>query len=426
MEIEVSENKSKNNNGKKIVFIILTTILVLCAVVGGFFAFKYIFPSDKDMFLMAHANLLEKNNELNKYTKDTTISLDFNENFFNQNAVDTVKSLSVSTKSVHLEENVSALDFDMQFLNKTLLSFSSIKCNEKEFLQVPQLSEETYAADAVDDILCILLGSESADDRELFEGVDRETFEEYLKKYGSKLYENIPKSSFVSAKGNNEKVITFSDSVNRMLYDIAAEIRNDIEFRDFLYEQTSIVYTNCNEKFPYAGTLLTVPEKSEYDKNYNETFDEFIKSIENAHIEIVTHISQKRIVSETIKITDNDELLYDISYDENAVDFIQYKDSLENIHYSYTKEIEGTKTYKNTVFKIDVNEWTKEQSTGQKNMSIIIDTEIDENVTEKIVVPDNYVDVASLTEEEKTNIQETASKNLTEILTSFTLTLLLL
>lgn len=420
------ETKPKNKSGKKIIFIILAVILVLCIAAGGFFAFKYVFPSDKDLFLIAHANLLNKDEkEISVYKKNIDLSFDFDGEFLTKKAVDTVKSITVSTESIQLEDR-SAYDFNMQFLNKEFLSFSNVKNEETEFLTVPQLMEETYAANDVDDILSILLGSESAADIDIFEGVNKEKLKEYLKKYGTELYDNIPANSFTKTQSDTGKILTFKDSVNRMLYDIVNEIKNDIELRDFLYEQTSIVYTNFNAKFPYAGTLLTVPEKSEYDENYKESLDEFIKSIENAEIEIVTHIEGKKIISETIKILDEDGLLYDISYDENDVDFIQYKDSLENIHYSYTKKIEGTKTHKNTVFTIDVNEWTKEQADGQKNFSVVIDTTTDTNVTEKITIPENYINVMSLTEEEKTAIQETAGKNLTELLTSFTLTLLML
>ena len=131
-------------------------------------------------------------------------------------------------------------------------------------------------------------------------------------------------------------------------------------------------------------------------------------------------------MSETIKITEGEELLYDVSYDSQKVNFIKYKNSLENIRYLTTEEEEGTVKKKHTEFTIDINEWTKEKSNEQKNISLIIDSSKDENVTEQILIPEKTIDIQSLTEEEKTELQEKVSENLSGLLTSFTLSLLFL
>ena len=426
MENKVIETKQKKKSGKKIVISMFAVILFLLVSVGGFFGFKYMLPSGKDLFLIAHANLFDTDEEeIENYRKDTELSFDFNGNFLTKKAVDTVKTITVSTQNCKFGDK-SIYDFNMQFLNRDFLSFSNIKSQEKTYLTVPQLMNETYASERTNDILSVLLGSDTAADIDVFEGVDKERFEEYLLKYGKKLYENVPSKSFVTTKNKNEKIITFKDSVNRMLYDIVNEIKNDVEFRNFLYEQTSIVYSNFNAKFPYVGTLLNMSEKTEYDKSYNETLDKFMEDIENVQIEISTTVKGRKLVREVIKIVKGEEPLYDVLYDENSVDFIQYKDNLENIHYSYTRKAEGEKIYKNTRFTIDVNEWTKEKVKGQKNFSVIINTTTDKNVFEEITLPEKYVDINTLSEEDKIMIQETAGKNLTELLTSFTLTLLML
>ena len=211
-----------------------------------------------------------------------------------------------------------------------------------------------------------------------------------------------------------------------MLYDIINEIKGDAELRNFLYEQMSTVYGNCNAKFPYGGTLLTMPDKRDFDKDYEESLNDFVKSIENAEIVITSYINNRKILRETIKITEDEQSLYDISYDSEKVDFIKYKDSLENIRYSKFVEKKGTVTKNHTVLTIDINEWTKEQSDEQKNVSIIIDSLKDENVTEQIIIPEKAINIQSLTEEEKTELQETVSENITSLLTSLTLSLLFL
>lgn len=427
MENEILQTKSKSKNWKKVILIVFATILTLCVAAGGFFAFKYVFPSDKDLFLIAHANLFnEEKDEVDIYTKDTKLTFELNDGFNSQKAVDTVKSISVSTKNTHFGEGRSIFDFDMQFLDKDFLSFSTVKSVETEILTVPQLIETSYAAADAEEVLSMLLGSDNAKDIDILEGVDKEGFEQYLERYGTKLYNNIPKSAFTSVIENDVKVITYTDDINRMFYDVVNEIKNDKELCSFLYEQTSIIYTNINAKFPYAGTLLTIPSESEYEENYNKSLSDFVKSIENAKISATANIKERKLISETIEITAGEELLYDISYDKGNVDFVQYKDSKEHIHYTTSAATEGTKTQRDTVFSIDINKRTKEQIKGQKIISIIIDSTMDTTVTQEYSIPAEYVDISTLTDKEKVTIQETVSENVTSLVASFTLALLFL
>ncbi len=426
MENQMLQEKTKDKGAKKIIVTVFVAILLICTAAGGFFAYKYIFPSDKDLFLLAHANFVDAGSEeVTAFTENVQLSFDLRGGFNSKKAVDTVESISVITKNVFISERESSYDFSMNFLNNEFLRFSKIKDNETEFLTAPQVVEETYKANSTNEILSTFFGSETTSDIDIFDGVDKELLSEYLKKYGEKLYDNIPDNSFTSRKENDVKIIVFKDNINRMLYDVINDVKGNTEFRDFLYEQIGVVYGNCNAKFPYGGTLLTMPDKRDFDSDYEESLNEFIESIENAEILITSHIRNRKILSETIKITESGESLYDISYDSEKVDFIKYKDYLEKIRYSTTKE-EGTVTKKHTVFTIDINEWTKEQDEEQKNISIIVDSIKDENVTEQIAIPEKAIDIQNLTEEEKTELQETVSENITSLLTSLTLSLLFL
>ena len=427
MEKEDIQTKHENKKLKKALLIFLAAILVLCFAVGGFFALKYVFPSDKDLFLLAHRSLFSSETESpDVYQKDTNLSFELSGGFNSPKAVDTVESISVSTKNTHFGEDKSSYNFNMQFLNKDFLSFVNVSNGEKEILTIPQLIDKSYASNDAEEVLSMLLGSEAAKDKDIFDGVDKEGFEKYLRKYSTKLYDNIPNSAFTSVKENGEKVITFKDNANRLLYDVVNEIKSDTLLRDFLYEQTSIIYTNINEKFPYAGTLLTIPVRAEYEESYSETLSDFIKEIENAEITAIARIEGKKLIGESVKITQGAEPAFDISYDDDSLNFVQYKDSKEHIHYSSQSKTEGTKTQKNTVFSIDINEWTKEQSATQKIMSIAINSTLDTVVDEEFVAPVDYTDISLLTDEDKTTIQETVSENVTELLASFTLALLFL
>ncbi len=427
MEKEILETKHKSKKTKKIILVILATVLAVCVVAGGFFAFKYIFPSDKDLFLIAHTNIFSGGKtSVDVYTKDTSLSFELKGDFTSQKAVDTVKSISVLTRNTHFGEGKSTFDFNMQFLNKEFLSFVNADDGEKEILSVPRLIETSYAASDAEEVLSMLLGSDSAKDIDILEGIDKATFDQYLKNYGTKLYNNLPDNAFSAAKDSDIKTITFTDDVNRMLYDIVTEIRSDNEFCSFLYGQTSIIYTNINGKFPYAGTLLTIPSESEFEENYNKSLDDFVKNIENAKITAKARIQGRKLLSENIKVTNGNETLYDVSYDNGNIDFIQYKESKEHIHYTTSAIVEETKTHRNTVFSIDVNEWTKQQIEGQKIVSVIIDSVLDTSVTEEYSAPTEYIDITTLTEAEKVEIQETVSENVTELIASFTLALLFL
>lgn len=427
MENEMLQERPKDKNTKKFFVTVLVAILLICIATGSFFAFKYVFPSDKDLFLLAHANLINsESEEVAAFKENTVISLELSGGFNSKKAIDTVESISVTTKNIFLSEKEYSYEFCMNFLNSEFLRFSNIKDNEREFLTVPQLVEETYTASNTNYILSTLLGSETASDIDIFDGVDKEILTEYLRQYGKKLYDNIPDNSFEGTKENDERIIVFKDNLNRMLYDVVNEIKGDVELRNFLYEQIGVVYGNCNAKFPYGGTLLSMPDKQDFDRDYDDTLNEFVKSIENSEIVITSHIKNRKILSETIKITEGEELLYDVSYDSQKVNFIKYKNSLENIRYLTTEEEEGTVKKKHTEFTIDINEWTKEKSDEQKNISLIIDSSKDENVTEQILIPEKAIDIQSLTEEEKTELQEKVSENLSGLLTSFTLSLLFL
>lgn len=428
MENQIIETKQKGKVWKKVILILLAVLVLISVAIGGYFVFKYLFPTDKELFVIAHANTFSQEEiKAEVYTKNTDLTFELSGGFNSKKAVDTVKSISVSTKNTHFGEDKNSFDFAMQFLGNEFLKFKNIRNGDMEILTVPQLAETSYASADAEEVLSMLLGSEStAEDIDLLEGVDKETFKKYFKEYGTKLYNNAPESAFSSVQNNAVKSITFTSDVNRLLYDIVNEIKNDIELRDFMYEQTSIIYGNINTKFPYAGTLLTIPTKAEYEEDYDESLDDFIKNIENAEITATIDVEGRKIVQEQIKITYNGELQFDISYDESGRNFVQYKEGQEYIRYTSTETVDGSVTKSNSVFSIDINEWTKEQIQGQKIISVIVNSTTDTNVTEEFVAPTDYIDIRTMSDEEKTEVTEEVSENVTGLLTSFTLVLLFL
>ena len=428
MESEVKDTKIKSRRWKKNLLIIISVFVGIGVLAGAFFAFKYFFPSDKELFIRAHIKAFaQKDESPSVYSKKSKLSFDLQGDFTSAKAVDTVKSITVSTQDTRVDEMSSKYDFSMEFLGKKFLSFEKTSHNGIDALSIPQLTENVYASDRVENVLQMLFGSEqTAENIGIMDGVDREKLNDYLKEYGKMLYNNMPDSSFSSVKENDVKVVTFTTDADRLFYETADSMRTNTELSEFLYSQVSVIYDNINKKYPYAGTLLTVPEREEFLKGYNDFFEEFIKNTENRRIVATARIEGRELLGCIISVTENGVAEYDIAYGGKATKFVQYKEGNAHIAYTSEESRDGTRTDKHTKFSIDVNEYTKEIAKGQKIVSVIVDSSTDTAVTEKLSVPEKYTDISTMSEEEKTQVAQTVSENMTEMITGLTLALLFL
>ncbi len=429
MENEINSFDRKKRPFKKVVFIFAFVALLFCVIAGAFFAYKYIFPNKKELFLVAHMNLYNEYKEKempDKFTQTTDISLDFNGDFTSKNVLDKAKTLNLRTKKTKIGDEKESFNLILEFLNRNYITSESVRVGETTVLTIPEFIDKSYASDDAEDVLSMLFGAEtSGDDVDIFDNVDEERFEKYLKEYSRKVYKNAPEDSFILAEDNGIKTITFKADVDRLLYEIVNEIKNDIELRDFLYNQTEIVVSNLNKKYPYASSLFTVPSKEEFDSDYKESLENFIKSIENSKITVISTIGKgRRIVKETVICENDEEKQFEITYSEKMSRFIYYNDGKEHLTIDINNSENGTIQENRTVISCDVNDFTKEKVSTQKKVSVILDKKLDTNVEGNITLPEKYIDIKTMTKEEKENDISTVNENITELLTSVTLELL--
>lgn len=417
----------KKKTWKKVLLIVLTIVVFAVIVFGGYCLYKYAFPTDKEMFVQAHANLfkeLDEDEEPGRFTNTTNISVEASGDFTSKKNAEIFETISVILENTKLSEENTEYNVTVNFLDQVFLTSNAVKSGDTEVLTIPQLSETSYGAESYEDVLTMLLGSEKAEDVEIFDGVDEDKFEDYANKYAIKIYNNVPDSDFSSQKITDGKVITLKSALDRVLYNTLNEIKNDKELRDFMYEQTKIVSNNINKKYPYAGNIVNVPGKDEYYENYEKNIDDFIKNIENSELCITTEIDGRRkIVKENIVILNNGKEQSVISYMPEEFHFVSYKEDVTTMEIVSSNSKNGTITNKKTIISFDINDFTKEKSEEQKMIKIVSDSITDTNVTKEIIMPETFKDIRGMNDNEKAKITEEASKNFVSLIASVTLEL---
>jgi len=408
---------------KKSVFII--AVIFAVALICVFLGYRYLFPTDKELFVMAHANLYSEykdKEEPEVFTKESNISFDFTGDFTSKNAVKAAKTLSIMTEETKLEEK-SRFIFKSDFLGEEIISSESLKVGDTTVLTIPMLSEKSYGGENSAEILSMLFGAETkAEDIDIFDNVDKEKLKHYLKKYSKKIYNSIPENDFISEGRNGVKIITLKTDADRVLYESSNEIKNDLELRDFLYQQLKIIVSNFNMKYPYAQSLVSVPSKDEFDKSYNESIEDFIKGIKNAEVNIVTEIGKGReILKETFIYSVDGKKQSELIYDENYSSYVGYEDGKEQISINVERDDESHTV---TTISYDINDFTKEKSQGQKIITATINSVFNTNVEDDISLPQDYVDIRTIDEGRRIEIIEEVNENITGFFTFITLELL--
>lgn len=427
MKNENTDIKPKNKISKKLILTVLIIVLLACALVGGYFIYKNLFPADKELFFMSHANSLDsvKQEEPEQFFKTNKTTITTEGDFTSKKAAKRFSTTEILTDNLKLADDKTEYNFKMNFLGNDVITTKAVKVGDTEVFSFPQLAEKSYGADSYYDILSVLTGSEKAEDKDMLDGVDKEQFEIYLKKYIKKLYENLPDSDFTSQKDGDVKTITLKSDLNRAIFDITNEIKNDSELRDFLYNQDVIIKTNINKKYAFFGTIIKIHDKDEYNENYEKSISEFIEDIEDSVLVMIIKVNKDRkIISEDIVISNNEKVQWSLSYDKNHFSYEGYEDDLLMLKIDAKTSTKGAITDKETNITLDINDYTKEISDKQKMVTLNIVSKMDTNVSGNIVLPDDYIDMRKMSVEEKQEITEEASRNFMTLLATLTMELL--
>lgn len=418
----------KKKNMKKVFVIFISVLVFLCAIVGGYFLYKYMFPTDKELFVIAHLNTLEYNEEKEepeKFTNTTNVSFSTEGDFTSQRVAKSFSTISLLLENTKISEDETEYNVSINFLEDSFLTTNAVKSKGIEVFTIPQLSEESYGADSYEDVLAILLGSEKAKDTEVFENIDKEQLEKYFSKYFKEIYNSIPNNSFKSTKENGLRTIELNLDLNRTLYNTLTKIKADTEFRDFLYEQNKIISENINKKYPYAGEIVKVPKKEEFYKNFEKNIDDYIKNNENSKLVATVKIdNNRRITEENISIISDEQERYSVLYSQNEFSYTAYKDSNIMFKYHSVGEKNNNITNKKTDITFDINDFTKEKSEKQKMVTVSIASTTATDVNKTIKLPEKYVDIRNMSKEEKEKLTQKASENFMGLIATITLELL--
>ncbi len=418
----------KRKNFKKTVLITIVSIILIGVIVGGWFLYRYLFPTAKELFVLSHKNTIEYNlnkEEPEQFVSTANISFSSDEKTNSQRAEKLLSTTRLFFENIKLADERQEYNLSVNFLDNELLTANAIEFNDVEILTVPQLSDASYGADSYEDVLSLLLGSDNAEDIDILENIDEKQAEKYCSKYFKSVYNSVPDSDFVSQKDGDFTVITLKTDLNRTLYNTLLEMKNDIELRKFTYEQYKIICENINKKYPYAGTIITAQDEEDYNENYEKKIDEFIKSIENSTVSAIVKINkERRIAEETISISNNGKEQYFISCTEKDFAIKVYDNDSVVLEINSYSDLNGTTTSKKTAITFDANDFINEDKEQSKIITMNIDSTIDTNVLKDITIPENYVDIRTISEDEKNEIATKASENFMGLVASITLELI--
>ena len=403
----------KNKRINKTILSVLLAVLFLSLLAGGYFLCKYLFPTDKELFLIAHKNTLEQikhEPENFKNTKNISFLTEtLTGDFVEENEKD-ISPLSFVIDSTEYRDN-NEYNVSLKFNEKEILKSTKIEVDDTESLTIPVLSDKIYASDSYEDILSLLLGADVYKNVDISENIDEDRFKMYLLRFSKKIYENIPEENFVLTESESIKQIMLEVKFADVVHSVLKEFKGDLEFREFMYEQNKKLAENINKKYPYTTEFVRVEGKEEYFKNFEEKIDEFIKNTQNSTIRVKTLIDNKRVVlEENVTIEDEKYEQFTLYYSEKAFSVVYY-DKYDTMFSLYSnKELNGSKTNEKTQVSFNVTEEREQKVNPMKMFRMIIESTTDTDGLDEIVLPDKYYDIEDLSEEEKNEIRKTAKE----------------
>ncbi len=415
----MNTKEMKSKTLKRTVFILVTGVLFFSLLVSGYFFYKYLFPTDKELFLIAHKNTLELLvNEPENFKKTKNISFlteTLNGEFVEDNEKE-ISPLSFDIDGTEYRGN-SEYNISVNLNEKDILKSTKVEIDDTEVLTIPKLSDKNLASDSYEEILSLLLGDDVYKNIDISERIDEEQFKKYLLKYSKKIYENIPEESFVLTKSGTVKQIKLNVNLSDAVHGVLEEIKEDLAFREFMYEQNKALAENINKKYPYTTEFIKVADKEEYFKNFNQRIDEFIKKTKNSTVRVQTLIDDKRVIlEENMTVEDEKYEQLTLYYSEKAFSTVYY-DKYDTVFSLYSKkELNGSKTSEKTQVSFNITENREQGINPQKMFRMIVESTTDTDGLKEIVLPDKYFNIKDMSAEEKNEIRRTAKERLNSII----------
>lgn len=409
----------ENKRIKRTILIVLLAVLFLSLLAGGYFLCKYLFPTDKELFLITHKNtleLLDNEPENFKITKNISFLTETLTGDYVEDNEKNILPLSFVIDNTEYRDN-SEYNVSVNFGEKEVLKSTKVEVDDTETLTIPALSDKSLASDSYEDILSLLLGADVYKNVDISENIDEEQFKIYLLKYSKKIYEKIPEESFSLTKNGDTRQIKLNVKLSDAVHGVLEEIKGDLAFREFMYEQNRKLTENINRKYPYTTEFIKVTDKEEYFKNFDEKIDEFIKNTKNSTVRVQTTIDNKRIIlEESMTIEDEKYEQLTLYYSEKAFSMVYY-DKYDTMFSLYSKkELNGSQTNKKTQVSFNITEDREQKVNPMKMFRMIIESTTDTEDLKEIVLPDKYYNIEDMSDEEKNEIRRTAKERFNGII----------
>ncbi len=422
MKTSNQKKQSQQINRKKILKICICVLVGVTLLVMGTVSYLYFFPTGKLLFAWTHYNLLEdvwNMKEPERYSRALDMDLDISGDLSGAKLLGLLDATSIHVNETKWEKKTADAELALRYNGADILNAEYSVRGDKAVFHAPQLSKDTYSGESVGEIVTLLMGKQGLDaEKSVSDGVNRGGLKQYILSYGLEWFRSVPDGAFSKKSEHNNKKIILSGKTSKLVSPILKKMKHDTSLRSFLYRQRDKIADNLHSI--YAGTKEMMPKmtESEFYAHYAETLDQMIRDMEaeDTDLQVETIVNKKRrIVRESAQITKNGETLFSCTLDEDGNCALwMAKDGETVLDMKNEVKKDGPETY--TTFFLaagDKKDETKQYFGVKANA--ITNTTVTE---EALPLAEEYLDLKSLSAEEKQEIAEDADKRFIKLLAS--------
>ena len=352
-----------------------------------------------------------------RYSRTLDMDLDLSGDLSGAKLLGLLDATSIHAKEVRWEKTAADTEMALRYNGADILQAEYSVRKDTALFHSPQLSKDTYGGENVGEIVTLLLGKQGVDaEKSVSDGVNHGGLKRYILSYGLEWFRSVPGGVFSKKTEKNNQKIILSGKTSELVSPILKKMKNDASLRSFLYRQRDKVATNLHSI--YAGTKEIVPEmtEAEFNEQFGELLEQMINDMEseNTDLRVETVVNKKRrIVQESAQITKNGEMLFSCTLDENGnCTLWAAKEGTPVLDMKNAVQKEGTETH--VAFFLAAGD---EDDETKQYVGIKAEAVTDTFVTEEVLpLPEEYIDLRSLSAEEKQEIAEDADKRLLKLL----------
>ncbi len=433
---KMKEKENKNPKNKKIwLRVILWIFAALFAIligVFGYLAFRYFFPSNKDLLVISHAKTIkmsEKQETSEAFFKTTDTRFHLEGDYTTPKLVEALNTVEFRTENLYLSDTEGTYETTLRFFDQEVLKTKNISRDGKHVLSSKELLDTPVNGKNAKEVPHLILAEQGIHpDTNLLTGMDEEKWKDYLVSYVLKLYRVLPDDAVSSEDTNQGKTITVSADASRVLSGIVSELYQDYGFKQFLYKEREKLSKNGDELF--LGTSVLVPSMtlSQFEKEYDRALAEFLTDLtENeVKLQLVTEVDKdKCVVSDTFTLVKDGKKTLHFYWNRNgSFEVIPYDENgIATYELKYETYTENRVEYSKITYSTDIREFTKTPELDAKYFSVTVESKKDYDVKNYSIekLPEEFVEFSKLAKEEQKNLIEDAGARVKSITAGLTL-----